>query len=89
MKSKKADGMSLNIIVLAVIALAVLVVILAVFGNKMRQGSNAQDKAGNDVQSSVCLTCVPPGQNCPNGGTGTPVNSNMYINCPAGNYCCS
>lgn len=95
LNSKKADGMSINIVVVAVLALVVLVVLLAIFSNKMRTGVKGQDDAQKNFQSNICADtigsqayfCSPV--SCTKTVTGGKVVQDNYIDCPKGSgYCC-
>ncbi len=58
MKDKKAQGMSINIIVVAAVALLVMIILIAIFGQKMLNFSNEQDSCearGGTCQSEA--TC--------------------------------
>lgn len=92
-RSKKGDGMSINIVVVAVLALVVLVVLLAIFSNKMRTGAKGQDDAQKNLQSNVCSDtvdgrsyyCSPV--SCA-AGSGKRLQDN-YIDCPKeSGFCC-
>lgn len=89
MKSKKADGMSLNLVVVAVLALVVLVVILAVFGGKMRDTNTKGDAAQSSFMNNICeqngKKCIANGTSgCNNRQIS---NDNKYIDCPSPNCC--
>lgn len=92
-RSKKGDGMSINIVVVAVLALVVLVILLAIFSNKMRVGSKGQDDAQKNLQSNICSDtvegrsyyCSPV--SCTS-GPGKRLQDN-YIDCPKeSGFCC-
>lgn len=93
MMSKKADGMSINIVVVAVLALVVLVVLLAIFSNKMKTGVKGQEDAQKTLQSNVCAETVDKTtyycsttSSC---NVGNKAKEADYIDCPKGSgYCC-
>ena len=90
MKSKKASGLSLNMVVIAVLAMIVLVVILSVFGTKMRQSSQEQENAVTNFNEGVCAV---GGNKCVGENEGVPTGfgncaEGEYIDCPSPNKCC-
>lgn len=56
MKSKKADGMTLNIIVVAALALIVLIVLTAIFAGKIKTSSDKGDQSTGETLSKVCAS---------------------------------
>jgi len=93
MKSKKASGLSLNMVVIAVLAMVVLVVILAIFGNKMRQSSQEQESAVSNFNEGICNIggnrCF--GESESNSDTIVKIDTcrtGNYIDCPSPNKCC-
>ncbi len=54
MIAKKAQGMSLNVIIIAVLALIVLVVLVVIFAGKAGQFSNSTGETGNQYAPTRC-----------------------------------
>ena len=86
--SKKSQGISLNTIVVAVLALVVLVVLLAVFSGKFKGVSEGQDQASEGVKSNVCndeeYVCeLKEGNSCPFDS-----KKGNFIDCPESSGCC-
>ena len=89
-KSKKADGMSINVIVVAAIALIVLVVLTAIFAGRMKTSGDKQDKSTGETLSKVC-TGIGRYCNSTDGQSSTCKGSNTnlgkdYIDCSG--VCC-
>ena len=86
MTSKKAQGISINVIIVAVIALLVLVVLMAIFGGRMGlwgEGvTDAQNRRCSDVSG---YDVVQEGQQCPDG---TALSLYAYTDVSAGFKCC-
>jgi hypothetical protein len=58
--SKKAQGMSLNVVVVAVIVLIILVVLIVMFSSKIKFFGTSTVSCANKGASAVCKS-VPPG----------------------------
>ena len=59
MKNKRAQGMSINLIVVAGIALLVLIIIVAIFASRIGKFSESQDSCA--AKGGTCLaSCTPP-----------------------------
>lgn len=90
MISKRADGLSINIVVVAVIAMIVLVVLLAIFSNKIKTSTKTQDDTQKNFESNVCAQTVDGVQyycsmtSCINRRT----ISSGFIDCPDSAFCC-
>jgi len=54
MQNKRAQGISLNTIIIAAIALIVLVVLVAIFTGRISMFSKGYDDTSEDTQSRVC-----------------------------------
>ena len=52
--NKRAQGLSLNIIVVAAIVLVVLIVLVIIFGSKMNLFGNKYDSSKNTVEKKLC-----------------------------------
>ncbi|MBN2881581.1 hypothetical protein JXM83_06050 [Candidatus Woesearchaeota archaeon] len=90
--NKKGDGMSLNLVVVAAIALVVLVVLLSVFASKMRQGTQGQETAVKEFNTNLCSQTREGAKCLSVGETGCSKSdadaSQGYIDCPKGSGCC-
>lgn len=53
-KSKKGDGMSINVVVVAALALIVLIVLTAIFASKMQSSNKKGDVAETDTLNQIC-----------------------------------
>lgn len=51
---KKGQGLSLNVVVLAALALIVLVVLTAIFGGKIRESTQSGEESTNKFLGTVC-----------------------------------
>jgi hypothetical protein len=87
-KSKKGDGLSMNVIIIAILALLVLVVLTLIFVKQM-------DKTNTQAEG-ICLTQA-IGAKCIDGATGTCAKYNLVdakgtaftdCNYNAGKKCC-
>ncbi len=93
MESKKAQGISMNIIIIAAIAIIVLVVIVAIFGGKARQfGKGTEGVSEGFDTKKICKIpgvygreCKTP-QLCEDEG-GSVVPGSEFEDCPQ-SYCC-
>lgn len=54
MKNKKAQGLSLNVIIVAVIVLIVLVVLIVIFSGKIGSFSKSTTSTSSEYQASKC-----------------------------------
>lgn len=85
-RSKKGDGLSMNVVIITILCLVVLVVLVIIFIN----GTNKSQK-----QLDSCLggsTCVDSKSECcdENGGAGVLLESDCYKDDQQkGKYCCS
>lgn len=83
--SKKGD-LSISVIIVAALGLIVLVVLAAIFVNKMQGASTQGENTVEQFTSNVCMNtthyCVYTG-NCP---SGNPV-SGSFIDCGTGKCC--
>ncbi|MFO7677087.1 MAG: hypothetical protein R6V50_01710 [Thermoplasmatota archaeon] len=52
--SKKGQGLSLNVVVIAALALIVLVVLTAIFAGKIRESSQSGEKSTQEFLGKVC-----------------------------------
>lgn len=77
-------------VVIAVLAMVVLVVMLAIFGNKMRQSSQEQEGAVTNFNEGICSKdgnkCIGENENTPDGFSSC--SSGNFIDCPSPNKCC-
>ena len=83
MMNKKAYSLSMNVIVTTVLALIVLVILIAVFTDRVGQGRDDLDQLDNDCGASGG-SCVTDWDECYNNGG--VVLSNR--NCPHDEVCC-
>jgi uncharacterized membrane protein YqiK len=60
LRSRKAQGMSLNVIVVAVIVLIILVVLILIFSGKLKIFSSKTTETTSQYESTKCLV---PGTN--------------------------
>lgn len=88
--SKKGDGMSLNVVVVAALALIVLIVLTAIFATKMKDSNQKGDASTKNTMDNVCsrdgrycntsgVSCNVPGKNS--------IVSGSFIDCIG--TCCS
>jgi len=94
-QNNKAQGLSLNTIIIAALVLVVLIILIVVFSGRMNLFGDAYDSTDDDVSSNICMKdgymCMSPetpnGNDCP---TGTPkAGSNNWIDCSDTQVCCS
>lgn len=83
--NKKAQGISINVIIVAIIALLVLVVLTVIFGGRMGLWNQQIDQ-----QTTKCLdqtdALIRPFSECPEGYS---VSLGNYDDVPAGKQCCT
>lgn len=95
--NKKAQGLSLNVIIIAVIVLVVLVVLVVVFSGKMNKSNKEIDKTSKDFSASNCEI---PGTgrecrskpNCDSEGCSweaADTTKKLYSDCKISGGCCS
>lgn len=80
--SKKAQGISINVIIVAVIALLVLVVLMAIFGGRMGLFNNDLE---NQTNKSCPGKIVSFSEDC---GLDYSVSMGAYTNVDPGYKCC-
>lgn len=85
--------MSLNVVVVAALALIVLIVLTAIFTGKMREVSSKQGQAQIDVESGICTDnkyyCVPKSTSCPMTESNPSTKTGDFIDCPSvSGICC-
>jgi len=90
MYGKKAQGISLNTIIIAAIALVVLIVLIAIFSGRIKIFSGSYDKSSQDTQGQVCnaqggMCEMPP---CSSGNAIYPAGGGSWIDCGIGQVCC-
>lgn len=85
--SKKGEGLSMNVIIIAILALLVLVVLTLIFIKQMDKTSDQTDAICR--LEAVNARCVDSQSELPNGGTGfTPADSTKkYTDCPKPKIC--
>ncbi|MBN2881582.1 hypothetical protein JXM83_06055 [Candidatus Woesearchaeota archaeon] len=88
--SKKAQGMSLNMVVVAAIALIVLVVLTAIFASKIRTSTQEGEKSTNNILNQACETdneyrCSSNSGCVQKGGATKP---GSFVDCGSTQYCC-
>jgi uncharacterized membrane protein len=83
---RKAQGLSLNTIIIAAIVLIVLIVLIAVFTGKINIFGDSYADADDKAKQKVCLT---QGGRC---GTEETCNSEIkkddFVDCAEGQICC-
>ena len=82
MKNKKAQGMSINLIVVAAVALLVMVILIAMFSSKI--GDFGTQKDGCIAQGGICVTGT--GGRCDTGQIR--IDSSNSKDCPSPKICC-
>jgi hypothetical protein len=63
-KAKKSQGMPLNVIIIAVLALIVLVILAAIFTGRVKLFSQGLESCGSK-QGRCSMDMTPPGASCP------------------------
>lgn len=91
MISKKADGLEINVIIIAALCLIVLVVLLAIFSSRMQTGIKGQEDQQNSAIDQICSSskkeCVRDSQIIQNVNDNCVKNS-KYIDCPNDGWSC-
>ena len=90
---KRAQGISLNTIVIAALVLIVLIILIVIFSGRMNLFGDGYDAASDDVKSAICMgdgySCMTPAQgstSCPTGYEKTPTAD--WIDCTSNQVCC-
>ena len=83
--NKKADGMTLNVIVVAALALIVLVVLTAIFAGKIKDSSEKGETSTTETLNKLCSQQKTPSE-CKSENT-CGAGKGVYIDCATG-YCC-
>lgn len=83
MKSKKSQGISINTIIIAAIALIVLVILIAIFAGRMGIWGKGLDDESNK-ECDLSSNTVELAQNCPAERTMIA----KFNNVPSGSVCC-
>jgi len=92
-KIKKAQGISLNTIIIAALVLIVLIVLIVILSGRMNLFGDGYDSTTGDVDNAICMgdgySCVTPDNgNCPS-GRGSEKSSNVdWIDCTSNQICC-
>ena len=81
--SKKAQGLSLNVVVIAALALIVLVVLTAIFGGKIRESSQSGEASTKDFLGTVCANIKGECGSCNEGTTGR----GKFVDCGSEECC--
>lgn len=86
MVGKKGDGLSMNVIIIAILALLVLVVLTLIFIRQMDKNETVQNSLC--TLEAVGARCVSLPSDLPNGGQGyTQVSGKSFTDCPAPKAC--
>jgi len=73
--NKKAQGLSMNVIIIAAIAIVVLVIMIVIFSSRVQlfgQGTNTCQGTCVALKSSCGSSAPIPAKNCDANGDGTP-----------------
>ncbi len=87
MMLKKGQGMPVNVIIIAAVALLVLIVLVAIFSGKINIFSKGYSSTSENEQSKVCA--ARGGYCCDTGSDRfTPRPPEGWIDCSATQHCC-